>query len=170
MLKPQDLFVVLKLAALTDDEGWTYEQLAESLGMSSSEVHAAVQRAQNARLLNGRTVNRRALIEFLEHGVQYTFSALRGATTRGIPTGVGAAPLSRHFGKLTDIPVWPDAQGMSRGYAIAPLYKSVPFAAGQDEAIYELLALTDAIREGVPREAKLAIQELKSRLRVIEHA
>ena len=169
MLKPQDLLVALKLSTFDSRDGWTYEQLAEDLGMSRSEVHAAVKRAQDARLMAGRTVSNRALLEFLEHGVQYSFWAGRGPMTRGIATGVGAPPLAQAFGESAEAPVWPHPQGTTRGYALQPLYKSVPFAAARDSDLYELLALTDAIREGVPREAKLAVQELRSRLRQPQH-
>lgn len=159
---------MLKLSTLNRSDDWTYEQLAEDLGMSRSEVHAAVKRAQDARLMTDRTVSNRALLEFLEHGVQYSFWASRGPVTRGVPTGVGAPPLFEMFGESAEVPVWPDPRGEKRGYALAPLYRSAPFAAARDPALYQLLALTDAVREGVPREAKLAVQELRARLGKLE--
>ena len=67
--------------------------------MSQSEVHAAVKRAQAARLLHGPELHDRpnisALEEFLIHGVKYVFPAERGGTTRGIPTAYAAEPLNR---------------------------------------------------------------------------
>lgn len=48
VLKPQDAVVLLKLVVA--GEGWTYPSLAESLGMSASEVHAAVGRAKRGGL------------------------------------------------------------------------------------------------------------------------
>ena len=61
-------------------------------------------------------------------------------------------------------PVWPFAEGNTRGYAFLPLYKTVPKAAKEDERFYELLVLVDAIRGGRARERQLAIQELRKRL------
>jgi hypothetical protein len=52
-----------------------------------------------------------------------------------------------------------------RGYALEPLFETVPLAALEDEKLYELLALVDAIREGRVRERSLATEELVKRLR-----
>lgn len=49
-LKPQDFLVALKLVAL-GDQRWTYARLAQELGLSASEVHAAVRRGIQAGLL-----------------------------------------------------------------------------------------------------------------------
>ena len=50
ILKPQDVLVLLKLVAWNRDS-WTYQELAESLGMSPSEVHAGMARAISAPTL-----------------------------------------------------------------------------------------------------------------------
>ena len=49
-LKPQDLLVALKLVAW-GDQRWTYARLAQELGLSASEAHAAVKRGLQAGLL-----------------------------------------------------------------------------------------------------------------------
>lgn len=49
-LKPQDFLVALKLLAL-GEQHWTYARLANELGLSTSEAHAAVQRGLAAGLL-----------------------------------------------------------------------------------------------------------------------
>lgn len=162
MLKPQDLLVAIGIA-LVGRDAWTYEGVASKLGISASEAHAAVKRAQGATLLLGREVDRRALLEFLEHGVRYAFYVERGPVVRGVPTGVGAPPLRDRF-QATEIPVWPSAGGTARGYALAPLYRSVPAAAEADRGLYEVLALVDAIRDGGTRERTIAMEELRSRL------
>jgi hypothetical protein len=61
-------------------------------------------------------------------------------------------------------PVWPDPEGEVRGEELRPLYRSAPGAARKDPALYELLALVDAIRGGRARERNLAVEELKGRL------
>jgi hypothetical protein len=62
-------------------------------------------------------------------------------------------------------PVWPSADGPVRGSTFEPLHKSVPTAAAKDAALYELLALIDALRDGRARERQAAERELAARLR-----
>ncbi len=162
MLRPQDLAVAVVLA-LPDIGAWTYASLAARLELSASEAHAAVRRAGMAGLVRGRAVDRRALLEFLEHGVRYAFYAIRGAPTRGVPTGVLAPPLNALMA-AQEGPVWPSAEGGSRGYALEPLYRTAPAAAQRDTRVHEVLALIDALREGGVRERELGMRELRLRL------
>lgn len=170
ILKPQDVVVLLKLVAL-GQQAWTFQRLAIELSISQSEVHSGVRRVVAARLMtdatsaSGRPV-RAALLEFLVHGVKYAYPPERGEITRGVPTGYAAPPLSKVIvGSSDPPPVWPYAEGNVRGYAFAPLYRTVPQAALRDAALYELLALVDAIRDGRARERRLAADALEARLR-----
>lgn len=138
--------------------------------MSSSEVHAAVKRAQASRLLHGAELGERpnlaAIEEFLAHGLKYAFPAERGAPARGVPTSYAAEPLRQVIVPGDEPPpVWPYPTGSQRGIAFEPLYKQAPKAALRDPALYEFLALVDALRDGRARERKLAIEMLVSRLR-----
>lgn len=170
-LKPQDLVVCL---ALTDrDRGsWTYAGLGEDLGLSASEANKAVERALAAGLLAPSTEPRgkpgpvrAALLEFLAHGVRHAFFAQPGRIVRGMPTAHSAPPLREHLRAGDEPPlVWPDPKGEVRGQAVEPLYPSVPDAARRNRHLYELLALTDALRCGRARERKLAALELDKRL------
>ncbi|MHC5822137.1 MAG: hypothetical protein ACYT04_41400, partial [Nostoc sp.] len=94
MLKPQDIVVVLKVHNLGNSE-WTYSQLANSLHMSSSEVHAALKRCEASGLYDcsSKKVKKRCLLEFLVHGLKYVFPEKPGAMSRGIPTAHSADPL-----------------------------------------------------------------------------
>ena len=49
VLKPQDILVVLKLVSM-GQRPWSYAWLAVQLGMSPSQLHAAVKRSLAARL------------------------------------------------------------------------------------------------------------------------
>lgn len=49
ILKPQDVLFLLKLVSL-NKAPWIFNELAISLGMSASEVHAAAKRVVVARL------------------------------------------------------------------------------------------------------------------------
>ena len=50
VLKPQDLLVALKIA-VNVDKAMTFAELGHELSMSTSEVHAATQRAEMSRRL-----------------------------------------------------------------------------------------------------------------------
>jgi len=167
-LRPQDIVLLLKLSVANGKRA-TYASLAADLRMSASEVHAAVKRAQIARLLTiskrGPQPDRRALLEFAVHGVRYSFPAIRGALTRGVPTSYAAPPLNSRIVQPDEPPpVWPSPSGKVRGYELSPLYAKAPEAALKDAKLYELLALVDALRDGRARERQLAEKLLTARL------
>jgi hypothetical protein len=168
ILKPQDLVVALKIAA-NQERQFTFNQLAIELNMSSSEIHAAFLRAEKSRLvsrLNGKMGSiDSSLREFVQHGVKYAFPPVVGATVRGMPTGVNAAPLNQYFANSNEAPlVWPTTDGSARGQSLLPLHPSVTEAVKLDYGLYELLALIDAIRCGAAREREMAISEIGKRL------
>ena len=163
--KPQDVVVALKLAL--GAEAQSYARLGEALGMSASEAHAAVRRLIDARLLDPdtRQVRRTALRNFLVHGVPHAFPAHAKELTRGVPTAWAAPIIADKISGAGQVPpVWPDPDGEVQGVSVQPLYASVPRAAQRDPALYELLALVDALRIGRARERALAEQELDRRL------
>ena len=166
-LKPQDIYVMLKLVAIGKVK-WAYNKLAVDLGMSPSQVHASIKRALKAQLAmqinDDIFANISNLEEFIIHGLKFAFVPELGGITRGIATSYAAAPLSKLI--IADgepIPVWPSVGGNSRGTSLSPLHKSAPLAAGKDPNFYALLVLVDAIRSGRARERNLAIKELKKR-------
>lgn len=166
ILKPQDVVILLKLVT-TGDQQWSFSSLASELGMSPSEVHSGIGRAAAARLYDPqrKLPILKALLEFLVHGVKYSFPPDKGQFTRGVPTSYAAPPLNALIAQPNDPPpVWPDPEGKVRGYEFSPLYRSVPKAVERDNALYELLALVDAIRDGRARERELAVKELTARL------
>ena len=88
--------------------------------------------------------------------------------TTGNATSYAAEPLKSKIAFSGDLPpVWPCRDGETRGVSLEPRYKSVPFAALRDPALYQLLALVDAIRDGRARERKLAERDLVHRLKPI---
>lgn len=172
--------VLLKLAVHPGQE-WTYAGLAHDLGMSASEVHAALGRAERSSLFSRGL--RRPLVanleEFLVHGVRYSFPPEIGGLTRGVPTA-GSHPvfldeltkLPMHISisidskyKLDERYVWPYVHGEVRGMSLSPLYKSAPRAALHDEELYTALALVDALRLGRKREMDFAKRRLQKLLK-----
>jgi hypothetical protein len=172
ILKPQDVFILLKLVVI-GKEARSFSSLSVDLFMSSSEVHAGIGRAIASNL--AVKVDKQAvpvfrnLEEFLTHGIRYVYTPERGEITRGMPTVYAAPPLSNMIVSQNDPPpVWPDPEGNVRGQAFSPLYKSVPKASKQDQRLYELLVLTDAIRGGRVREREVAIKEMSKKLKSYE--
>lgn len=171
-LKGQDIITCLQLAVGVGPR-WTYAELAPRLGLSVGGANLAVRRARAAGLLmddpagGDKPVPRRqALVRFLEHGVAIAFPASPGAIVRGVPTAHSAPPLLGLIASpASELPlVWPDAEGSTRGRSVEPLYRSAPAIARRDSAMYELLALVDAVRCGAARERALAVDHLRKRL------
>lgn len=181
IMKSQDIVILLKLVSLEDQirqghpdepaiaDPFALRSLEGELGISKTEISASIRRSIASRLAmkssDRAKVNRRNLIEFVQHGLKYVFPAKPGAPQRGVATGFAAPMLE---GKLVssgaDIYVWPHPEGSQRGLSIAPLFKSVPDAALKDARLYEMLALVDAIRTGNQREANLAQRTFEERM------
>lgn len=163
-MSPQDVVVLLKIITYGDSR-WSQKPLADALCMSQSEISKSLARSKFARLLDptGKIVRRLALIEFLQYGLAYVYPQQPGPVVRGVPTSHSASPLNKTI-QSSESYVWPSGKGKVRGHSIAPLYPSVVDAVQKDEKLYELLALTDALRVGRAREKELAIEELKKRI------
>lgn len=165
--KPQDVVVALKLCLHGARQ--SYADLGKELGMSASEVHAAVVRLGDARLIDPETkeIRRETLRNFLVHGVPHSFPAKTKEMTRGMPTAWAAPALSNRFGHSEQLPpVWADPEGRIQGMSVQPLYRSVPGAARRDPELYDLLALVDTLRIGRARERNMAEQEISQRLSI----
>lgn len=150
---------------------FTTRGLSEELSISKSEISNSLKRSINVQLakINRFTgkpeVNRKALIEFINHGLKYVFPVRPAEITRGIPTTFSAPILQEKLISAGTLKmVWPDPRGKEMGQAIEPLYKSVPFAVKKDPELYSYLALIDAIRMGNARESKFASKILTERL------
>lgn len=168
ILKPQDVLVMLKLVALKE-KNWSYAWLGVNLDMSVSQLHSAIKRSLSAKLAvkqyDSIRPNVRNLEEFVIHGLKYVFIAEKGGLVRGMPTAYAASPLKEYIVQSSEPPpVWPDAEGEVRGMAFSPIYKLAPRAAKNDNNLYELLVIVDAIRDGRAREVDFAVKELKGRL------
>lgn len=163
-MSPLDVVVLLKIIAYGNDP-WSQVPMALALCMSQSEVSKSIARSKYAGLLDptGKIVRRMALMEFLQFGIKYVYPQTPGAVVRGIPTAHSAPPLNQDI-QSDENYVWTSGKGNVRGQSIIPLYSSVVDAVQSDSKLYELLALTDALRVGRARERELAIVELKKRI------
>ncbi|MBM3666054.1 MAG: winged helix-turn-helix transcriptional regulator [Actinobacteria bacterium] len=166
MVRGQDILVLLKL--LQEPKDSTMRSLAASVGLDPAGVHRALQRLQDARLVDGdgRRVNRSNAQEFLVHGVKYLFPVRQGGPSRGVPTAWAAPPLKNELASVDEPPpVWPDPKGKARGISLKPLHPSVPELARRDGELAEQLALIDAIRLGDGRIRSLASKRLSERVK-----
>lgn len=173
-LLPQAVVVLAKLICGSQVSP-PIAQLAADLRLSPSQVHLSLKRLERSRLILNAAKDRKPLLrpveEFLIHGVKYAFPAQRGEPTRGVPTGYAAPPLSEQISAGAELPpVWPSPDGKVRGTTLEPLHKTAPAAAKDDPALYEILALVDAIRDGRTRERQIAERELSVRLRKLLRA
>lgn len=167
-LKPQDLAMAFKLVCLAGQK-MPYVQLAQAMQMSQFEAHACITRLTSARLLtevNGApALVMPAFRPLVLQGAPYFFPAVRGEMTVGFPTAHAVEPLKSRLLFADELPpVWPHPDGPVRGSTLLPLYPKLPIAAQADPALYELLALFDALRMGQARERVLARALLEERL------
>lgn len=191
-MKSQDIVILLKLVSLQQedqpnggyrrgykddidsisfDDRYSARGLAAELGISKTEVNASINRsiavgmAIHDRNNNQPKANRKAILEFISHGLKYVFPAKPAEIARGVPTAFAAPVLKSELLSAGEfIYVWPEAKGQEKGQSIKPLFKSVPMAVKKDPRLYEYLALIDAIRLGNPRESKIAVRILEERL------
>ena len=163
-LKPQDVIVLCKLL-IEDEKELPYARMAEELGMSASETHAAIGRLQEGRLVasGGRNVQRQAFRDFLKYGISHVFPAKESGPSRGISTAWAAPVFDGAFNTSNEPPpVWAHPKGTVHGPSVVPLYKSGPDAALKDQRLYDYLALIDAVRLGRARERKFALEKLEA--------
>jgi hypothetical protein len=183
-MRAQDILIACKLAvkrpAVNGPTGLTarsptLQALARELGLSVSDVHGALRRNEAAGLscrgvaesvpeykraarAEGYEVRTPALHEFLIHGLPYVFPARRSALTMGMPTALSETldPSSRDRLPV----VWPVADGSVQGESLAPLHKSVPYAASRDARLHSLMSAIDVLRLGDAMLRPRAIEQI----------
>jgi hypothetical protein len=168
-LKSLDTVVAIKIA-LQREQRWTFASMAEDLAISASQVFAAVKRCELAGLVarhdDSHVARALELTEFVLHGVRFAFPAALGPISRGMPTASAGPYLSTVLiASVEGPPVWPYADGQSRGPAVTPFYPALPRAAARDSEFYNVLTLVDAIRIGGARDREIATNELRKKLR-----
>lgn len=154
--------MVLLKKITSSGKGMLMKDIAASLYISPAEVSEALERCRIALLVDNdkKRVNTLALRDFLVYGLRYVFPAQPGSIVRGVPTASSASPISEYVTSSKENYVWPYKKGTMRGIAIEPLYSTVPEAVTNDEELYRLLVIADALRIGRVREKEIAIQEL----------
>ena len=168
-LSPQDVIVLLRIRQCFYSR-WTYDEISRGVGLSSSQVHASLQRCAVAGLFSRSRmqVRPKGLIEFLLHGVRYAFPPHRLPATMGHGTASSHPVLAQHLRGASDDSagrwVWPDANGATFGTGLLPLHPcAARIAVTGEPAIGELylqLALLDELRVGGGRGRQIASELL----------
>lgn len=165
-LKPQDTLLALKYWSLRRNrQHLAMRDVADALLLSASEVSKGAKRLVTAKLLVEREgvfyAEANGLTEWLSYGVRYAFPIEEKGYGRGMGTGWTCELVRSDIVPPTPGTVWASAGGPQEGVVVEPIYKGVPTAASKDPALYQALALVDAIRLGKPRELAIARASLK---------
>lgn len=161
MLHPLDIVVGLKAHLWAEAEPWSFQRLADRLGVSASQAHTSLRRLEAAHLYrrSDRSLRSLAFVSFAVHGIPHVFPASPGAIVVGMPTAHAAMPLCERLVSAQAY-VWPTGAGVE-GRSVEPLHPVVPAAASADPDVYAALALVDALRVGRARDRRLAEEELE---------
>ncbi|MFL9583913.1 hypothetical protein [Stenotrophomonas sp. AB1(2024)] len=156
---------------------FTVRQLAGDTGISKSQVSLSLNRCfDNGLAFPDRKTdlpkaNAPAVLGLLVHAARFLFPVVAGPVSRGIPTAMSAPVLQDHLSAgAGQILVWPSETGNSQGKAIEPLTPTVPYAVRTDPLLYAMLALTDSLRAGLPRERAVAESQLATIMNLPERA
>lgn len=162
-MRPQDIVILLALLA---EKGANNKQIAHLLQISESEVSESLHRSEYAGLITdtkSKQINKRALLDFVNWGLRYVFPARPMSFGRGVATAHSAEPLKSKLVSDENY-VWANPEGNLRGLVIEPLYATLPFITEKNKALYESLALVDAIRTGTARTVVLAKEMFENRI------
>lgn len=169
VLRPVDVALLLKKITPAGHK-MNGKQLAESLGISPSEVSISLERNRMAHLVDaGKSrVNVLSFKDFIVYGIRYCFPAQPGALVRGVPTASSASPINETISSNGEKYVWSDPDGNLLGQAIVPLYGNAVLAAKNDADMHALLSIVDSFRIGKSREVKAACVEFEKYLKKYE--
>ena len=122
---------------------FSVRSLENETGISKSQISLSMKRMEDVgllkidRKLGLPKTNAKALLEFIAYGISYVYPAKEGALSRGIATSVAAPVLQGKLmssGELS--PVWPYAEGKTKGLAVTPLHPNVDKAIQKDNRMY----------------------------------
>lgn len=133
--------------------------------ISAGECHNAVRRMRLAHLIlaDQRRPATDVLRQFLIEGAPFAFPPVIGRETVGVETAYSAAAFREIIGSSSGF-VWPSAEGVGRGQSLTPLYPGAPWLATNNQALYEMLTIIDALRVGTSRIRGVAAGLLTERL------
>lgn len=162
-LQSQD--IILAIYLLAEDSPWTFQSLSDIMGISTSQVHLAWGRLTNSKLADSkfRRPIKRNLLEFLEHGVKYSFPPRERGIGAGMATGHVHPAMKSHLVSPGEVDrfVWTNSTGRTKGVCVDPIHKSAVNVSQANSNAYAILAVLDSIRLGKAREQAAATAALK---------
>lgn len=175
-LKPHDIVLALKIGCIgicRDKADYSISYFCDSLKLSRSEISKSLQRLHYLELIRIKAEGQKReyfllvdnILAFLLSGMRHLFKPEPKGNSRGIPTGFSCSLIKSDMVPPETPLVWAYPGGSVNGEVVEPLYPGVPFAAQQDQVLYVLIALTDVIRIGKPREVTIAKSKLSTILK-----
>jgi hypothetical protein len=168
MLSPTDIYVLAGVIS-SEQESWTFRDLAATLCVDHTLVHRALKRVEKAHLYreSSRQVDLANFEELAIHAARFIAPAPLGALTRGVPAAWAAEPISTiiHQAASEPPPVWPSPMGTIRGQALEPLHPAAVQASQDVPELARLLSIIDSLRAGDVRVRKVAGAALADTLR-----
>ena len=160
-LKPQDTLLVVKYWSLKRaSKEASVRGIAESIGISASEVSKGTRRLAASRLIVERDgsvfAETGALSEWLCYGIRYAYPQESVGYGRGMATSWNCPVVVSEVVPPSPPLVWPVAGGDIDGALIKPIHESIPAASSRDGQLYCVMALLEIIRGGKPRELAIA--------------
>ena len=160
-LKSQDSLLALKYWALRQEaQESSVRGIAESIGISASEVSKGTRRLVASRLVVERHgsvfAESGALLEWLSYGIRYAYPIESTGYGRGMATSWNCPLLHSEVVPPSPPLVWPVPGGEIEGALIRPFHDSIPFASRNDKHLYRAFSLLEAVRGGKPRELAIA--------------
>lgn len=139
--------------------------VVERLGLGQEDVIEGLGRLGAARIFDADegAVSIARLLEVLRGDLAEAFPCAAGPEENGVATGVDAVPaLAAPLSDTRKRHVWSFNGGTAFGVTVRPLCPRAPLVASDDRALYQALALVDAIRVGTAEERSVARDGLRS--------
>ena len=160
---------------LNFNEIFSVRGLGSSLGISKTEIAASLRRCVESNLLSisnsydvvslvdlNWKVNQKALFNLIKYSIPHLYPPKLLGFDIGIPTGFSGPALSEEVTSAGNTKIiWSSEHGDAYGQVLDPIYKTVAYAAYQDEFVYKCFTLIDAYRLGKAREKDIAISLLE---------
>lgn len=158
-MRPLDVVILARIA--TQEGSWRMKDIARDLKISASEVSESLHRSSVVGLLSQdkRRINFAAFMEFLTHGLKYTFPITLGESCCGMR--VSHPAIAKAEGMAGMIYVWTFEKGDVMGQSIEPLHRNVPAVCEEDPKFCKVMILIEFLRMGNPKYFVLALRELR---------
>ena len=172
-MKALDIIMAIKLSEFNKYSDWSFKSLENDLHINRSQLHDAYQRLIEAQIIQLNRLNRRHLLEFLEHGLRYTFPASKEGFNEGVKASRSNPLIANKISINNDI-VWyyskDKQEGLNlpkedkvKGESIKPLHDSLLKSYQHSDRFKNMIDMVDVLRmsDCKLREKHIALPELE---------